>query len=673
MNCSIITSMPIQIRIDTGKVRLSPGRNLFENTARQEPRPPEGNQLRRILKPRLSARPFIYGLVLSLASPLSTHAEGPPPISITVDASEVNQQRIEARMVFPAKPGPLTLLYPKWLPGTHGPGGPIGRLGGLKLSASGKPVAWQRDPLEMFAFHCQVPEAATALEVELAYILTNSQDPFEVSIGVVASRHVAIINWNAMLVYPKGGKADELIYAAQLQLPKGWKFGSRLETVRDSSGTVEFKPVSLSRLIDCPVIAGEHFRTIPLTSEPTPHQIDLACEDAKTLELNSEFIEHMKRLVAESIAFFDARHYTNFHFLLGLSDRIPHFGLEHHECSVNTASPRAFTGDPAAKWWLTFLLPHEYLHSWNGKYRRPEGLVSPDYQGPHQTDLLWVYEGLTQYLGLVMDARSGLWTPEQFRENLASTGADLDRRSGRTWRPLIDTALASQIHTAGSRHTWRGGSDYYYEGVFIWLEADGIIRKQTQGKRNLQDFCRAFFGGEDGKVVVKPYSFDEVMTSLEEIAPYDWRGFFTSRLNATERHAPLAGLEMAGWKLVFTDARQESGRDRDGLDLSYGLGCFISREGNINNIGAHSPAAKGGLKEGMRVIAVNGRRFSDAAFRQALRASAKENAKLDLLIENGDEFKTISLDYHGGEKYPKLERIQDRPDVLAEIIKPQKE
>ncbi len=232
-------------------------------------------------------RPISCGLVFFLAFPLSIHAVDTTPISITVDASEVNQHRIEARMVFPVKPGPLTLLYPKWLPGTHGPGGPIGRLGGLKLSAGGKPVAWQRDPLEMFAFNCQVPDGATELEIQLPYVLTNSQEPFDVSIGVVASPHVAIINWNALLVYPKGGKADELVYSPLLRLPAGWKFGSRLETVRESSGTVEFKPISLSRLIDCPVIAGEHFRTIPLTGDPTPHQIDLACEDAKTLELNS--------------------------------------------------------------------------------------------------------------------------------------------------------------------------------------------------------------------------------------------------------------------------------------------------------------------------------------------------------------------------------------------------
>src|SRR6266851_2022349 len=423
--------------------------------------------------------------ILLLVGPI--RAAEPAPITITVDASEVNQQRIDARLVIPAKPGPMTLLYPKWLPGTHGPGGPIGRLGGMKLSAAGKPVAWQRDPLEMFAFHCEVPSGATALE---------------------------------------------------------------------------FKPVSLSRLIDCPVIAGEHFRTIPLTGDPTPHQIDLACEDAKTLDLTPEFIEHMKQLVNESGAFFGARHYTNFHFLLGLSDKLPAFGLEHHECSVNTASPRALSGDASAKWWLTFLLPHEYLHSWNGKYRRPVGLVSPDYQGPQQTDLLWVYEGLTQYLGLVLDARSGLWTPEQYRENLALTAAELDRRSGRTWRPLADTALASQIHTVGSRHTWRGGSDYYYEGVFLWLEADGIIRKQSNGKRSLEDFCKAFFGGEDGKVAVKPYSFEDVINSLEHIAPHDWRGFFTKRLTSTDAHAPLASIEASGWRLVYTDALPEMLKSR---------------------------------------------------------------------------------------------------------------
>jgi predicted metalloprotease with PDZ domain len=613
----------------------------------------------------------VCSLVVTLALTISARAAEPTPITLTVDASEINQHRIEARMVIPAQPGPMTLLYPKWLPGTHGPGGPIGRLGGLKISAGGKPVTWQRDPLEMFAFHCEVPSVTTALEVELAYALTSAQDFLEVSVGVVASRHVAIINWNALVVYPKGSKVDELTYAAQLRLPAGWKFGSRLDQVRETSSTIEFKPVSLSRLIDCPVIAGEHFRTIPLTGEPVPHQIDLACEDAKALDLTPEFVDRMKRLVMESGALFGARHYTNFHFLLGLSDKLPAFGLEHHECSVNTASPRALTGDASAKWWLTFLLPHEYLHSWNGKYRRPAGLVSPDFQGPHTTDLLWVYEGLTQHLGLVLCARSGLWTPEQYRENLALTAAELDRRSGRTWRPLGDTATATQIHTVSSRHTWRGGSDYYYEGVFLWLEADGIIRKQSDGKRSLEDFCKAFFGGDDGKVMVKPYSFEDVIKSLEDIAPYDWRGFFTKRLNSTDPHAPLAGLEAAGWRLVYSDKLPETLKSRGGsLDLSYSLGCWLSKDGSVTEVIPHSAAAKAGLTAGMRVIAVNGRRFSDHSLRQGLRAATNKDVKLEFLIENGDEFKTYAIDYHGGEKYPNLERLKDRPDVLSEIIKP---
>jgi len=609
----------------------------------------------------------VLGFLLVL--PLSIRAGEPAPITLTVDAGEIANQRIEARLVIPVKPGPLTLLYPKWLPGTHGPGGPIGRLGGLKLSAGGKPVPWQRDPLEMFAFHCDVPAGATVLEVELAYALTSAQDALEVSIGVVASRRLAIINWNALLVYPKGTRADEIMYAARLRLPAGWKFGCRLEPDRKSPEEIEFKPVNLSRLIDCPVIAGEYFRTIPLTGPPSPHQIDLACEDAKSLDLNPEFIDHMKRLVAESGALFGARHYADFHFLLGLSEKVPAFGLEHHECSVNTASPKALTGDVSAKWWLTFLLPHEYLHSWNGKYRRPVGLVRPDYQGPEQTDLLWVYEGLTQYIGLVLDAKSGLWTPEQFREELAFTAAELDRRSGRTWRPLGDTALASQIHTPFSRHTWRLGSDYYYEGVFIWLEADGIIRKQTQGKRCLEDFLRAFFGGDDGKVMVKPYSFDDVIKSLDDIAPYDWRGFFTQRLRSTDAHAPLTGIEAAGWRLVYTDALPNALKARGVLDLSYSLGCWLTKEGGVIEVLPRSPAAKAGLIAGTRVLAVNARRFSEDTLRQAIKGTAKEKAKLDLLIENGDEFKTYSVDYQGGEKYPNLERIQDRPDVLSQITK----
>ncbi len=630
-------------------------------------------------KAKRSKVPFILSTFLLLAAHwgpvaaagLQFAARPPrPPITLTVDASEVHERRIQARLVIPAQPGRLTLFYPKWIPGTHAPDGPIRRLGGLKLTAAGKQIAWQRDPLDMFTFHCEVPAGANRVEVELAYMLTAFQDPLEVSAGVVASPHLAIINWNSLLLYPKGSAADEQPFLASLRLPKGWKYGTGLEIAKNSDDTIEFQPAPLTRLVDSPVIAGEFFRTIPLKGEPIPHQIDLAAEDAKALELSPEFITHMKLLVAESGALFGARHYRSFRFLLGLSERVPAFGLEHHECSVNTASPKALAGDARAKWWLTFLLPHEYLHSWNGKYRRPAAMVGRDFQQPQQTDLLWVYEGLTQYLGLVLDARSGLWTPEQFREDLALIAADLDRRfKGRTWRPLADTAVAAQVPAMASQHTWRGGSDYYYEGVLIWLEADVLIRQKSKGKRSLDDFCRKFFGGE-GWQPIKPYSFDDVVSTLNEVSPHDWRAYFNSRISSTSPTAPLGGIEEGGWRLTYNDVLPETLKARGLLDESYSLGVWLTKDGTIMEVIPGMPAAKAGLRSGMKLIAINGKRFSEERIRKAVKATKTAAAPLNFLMENGDDFKTYTVNYRGGEKYPHLERAQDRPDLLSQILKP---
>jgi predicted metalloprotease with PDZ domain len=629
-------------------------------------------------KAKRSKVPFVLSLFLLLtayrcaviAAGLQFAARFPrSPITLTVDASEVHERRIQARLVIPAQAGRLTLFYPKWIPGTHAPDGPIRRLGGLKLTAAGKPIAWQRDPLDMYTFHCEVPPGAYRVEVELAYILTAFQDPLEVSAGVVASPHLAIINWNSLLLYPKGTLADEQSCLASLRLPKGWKYGTGLEIAKNSDDTIEFQPVPLSRLVDSPVIAGEFFRTIPLGGEQIPHQIDLAAEDAKALELSLEFIANMKRLVAESGALFGARHYRAFRFLLGLSDRVPAFGLEHHECSVNTASPKALTGDARAKWWLTFLLPHEYLHSWNGKYRRPAAMVGRDFQQPQQTDLLWVYEGLTQYLGLVLDARSGLWTPEQFREELGLIAADLDRRRGRAWRPLADTAVAAQVPAMASQHTWRGGSDYYYEGVLIWLEADVLIRQKSKGKRSLDDFCQKFFGGE-GRQPIKPYTFDDVVSALNDMAPHDWRAYFNSRLSSTSPTAPLGGIEDGGWRLTYNDVLPETLKARGLLDQSYSLGVWLTKDGTVTEVIPGMPAAKAGLRSGMKLIAINGKRFSEERLREAVKATRTAVAPLNFLMENGDEFKTYTVAYRGGEKYPHLERAQDRPDLLSKILKP---
>jgi predicted metalloprotease with PDZ domain len=604
-------------------------------------------------------------LVTILAPAGATEA----PITLKVDASAVARRLVHAQLTIPAAPGPLTLYYPKWVPGTHGPTGPIGRLGGLKLTAAGQPLAWRRDSVELYSFHCEVPPGADAVEAELVYALPAQSPPFDVSVGVVASAHIAVLNWNALLLYPKGKPPESLSYSASLRLPADWKVGTALPVASESHDMIQFQTVPLPRLVDCPVLAGAHVRHFPLrVPDGTPHWLDVAAETPAALEIPADLLTGFAGVATEAGALFGSRHYPDFHFLVGLSDKIPSFGLEHHACSVNTASPRALRNDVQARWWLTFVFAHEYIHSWNGKYRRPEGLVTPDWQQPLRTDLLWVYEGLTQYLGLVLDARSGLWTPQQFREELAGLAANLDRPSARTWRSVLDTAISAPLSAAPGTPSWRGVSDYYYEGVLIWMEADTLIRRQTEGRRSLDDFCRAFFGGTGGSVGIRPYQAEDIFHALNAVAPNDWKSFFRSRLNSTAPNAPLGGITESGWKLVYTNVQAERMRARHSVDLSHSAGLLLTQDGTVSDVLEGTPAVSAGFLPGMHVVGVNDRRWSPEAMHQALAAARTTARPVELLVEEGDFLRSVRLDYKGGDRYPHLERDAGRPDLLDEIL-----
>ncbi len=564
------------------------------------------------------------------------------------------------------------MFYPKWIPGTHEPTGPLTKMTGLKLTAAGKPLAWRRDALDMYAFHCEVPSGAQAVEVQFAYQVTN-RDALEVSVGVVASPHLAILNWNAVLLYPQGKPAQEWTYVAQLRLPAGWKYGTALSVATATADTVTFQPVALTTLVDSPILTGAYFKTFPLmpAGVAIPHQLDLAADSVAALDLKPEFLAHLTGMVAESGALFGAHHYRDFHFLLALSDRIPPFGLEHQASSVNSAAERAPAGGEQHPW-LVYLLPHEFLHSWCGKYRRPARMTTADYQQPLQTELLWVYEGLTHYLGFLVDVRSGLWTAEQFRENLAVIAADLEHRRGRTWRSLADAAIAVQLAPSPGS-TERTSSDVYNESALIWLEIDVLLRKQSQGRRSLDDFCRGFFGGPGGRSHVRPYTFDDVVAALQDVVAHDWRTFLTTRLTSTEAGAPLGGIAGGGWRLVYTDKPNEFhpyARVRPTPDFRYSLGLRVSASGNILDVVPGMAADKAGLTTDMKLIGVNGRRWSLAELRAAVQASKTVPAPLELLVEQGEQIRTYRLGYHEGEKHPHLERAPDGPDLLEQLMKP---
>jgi predicted metalloprotease with PDZ domain len=620
---------------------------------------------------RAFSRAALFVLALTFLQAASLLAQ---TVHLHVDLTDAPRNIYHAQLQIPAQPGDMTLVFPKWIPGNHRPSGPIGALTGIHVQAAGQPLTWQRDPLDMYAFHVTVPSGVSEIEVSLDAITQNDSAGAE---GPAASSNLLDLNWNAVVLYPQGSNSDAVEFSPSITLPAGWKFGTALPVAHAAGDTVEFAPVSLTTLIDSPLIAGVHYRRIELTKpgESPAHAMDLVAESEIDLGMSAKDLAAYQKLVAETGALFGARHYRHYDFLLTLSNQVGGHGLEHHESNDSVASERTLL-DPDLHLLYGSLVPHEFTHSWNGKYRRPAGLATPNYQEPMIGDLLWVYEGLTEYLGNMLTARSGLWTAEQYREALAGTAAALDHRTGRNWRPLEDTGRSVQtLRMMGSQwQSWRRGLDYYPEGELIWLEVDAILRQQTHGQRSLDDFCRRFHGGESGPPKVVSYTFDDVVRTLNDVAPYDWASLLRERVGATSTHAPLGGIERGGWKLVYNDQPNAFTQAMEKLakieDFSYSLGFTVASDGKLGDVIAGSPAYHSGIGPGMKLIAVNGRKWSPPVLHAALKAAKGSEAPIELLIENAQFFKTYSIPYHEGEKNPHLERVPDQTDILGEILKP---
>jgi predicted metalloprotease with PDZ domain len=596
------------------------------------------------------------------------------PIKLDVDATDAPRKVLHTKLRIPAQPGSLTLLYPKWIPGEHGPTGPVNDLVGLEMSAAGRSLTWQRDPEDMYAFHVVVPASANVVEISLDFLLQSILGGDGGS-SAAASAQLLDLNWNEVLLYPAGRNTSELSYAPTLRLPAGWKFGTALTPASEGSARIEFAPVSLETLVDSPLLAGAHFRTVELSPGQTPpHLLHIAADSEGALEIKPEDTRRFGQLVAEAGALFGARHYRAYHFLLTLSDHVAHFGLEHHESSDDRESEKYLVDEDARKLGAD-LLPHEMAHSWNGKYRRPAGLATPDFQKPMNTELLWVYEGLTDYLGDVLAARCGLWSSSTFREYLALEAATLENAPGRKWRSLADTAIAAQI-LYGARAdaaSWRRGVDFYSEGAMIWLEADVLIRQQTEGRRSLDDFCRRFFGGQNTPPKIITYTLDDVVATLNEVAPSAWREFFQMRVYAPAPHAPLGGITGAGWRLSYTNAVTDLLKSRECArkytDLRFSLGLLVKEDGSISDVIPGSPANTAGIGVAMKEVGVNGRRWTSDILRAAIKSASTNTTPIELLLENEDYFKTVKVAYHNGEKYPQLERDKSKPDLLAELLR----
>ncbi|HEY2471898.1 MAG TPA: M61 family peptidase [Terracidiphilus sp.] len=584
-------------------------------------------------------------------------------ISLTVDATKTQNKILHAHLVIPVKAGALTLFYPKWIPGEHGPDGPIADLTGLKFMGGSRVIPWRRDLLDTFTFHLEIPEGVTSLEANYDFIEPD---------GASATDKLMVLEWNQVLLYPAGSTSDKLIYDAKLILPESWKFGSSLPVASENGNEVTFKPISLELLVDSPVDAGQYYRNIDITpaGEPIHHELDLVADSEDALNINAKDKQGMTNLVAESGKLFGARHYRDYHFLLALSDHVAHFGLEHHESNDSRLPERVLLG-PGSGMALGGLLAHEFAHSWNGKFRRPADLTTPDYEQPMKADLLWGYEGLTDYLGPMLAARSGLWTPEQYHEYLASIAASLGPgRPGRTWRPLQDTADGEPgLGFARGWMNWRRGTDYYDEGDLLWLEVATMIHQQTNGQKAIDDFCHTFHGGPNDGPQVKTYTFEQLMDSLNAIAPYDWAAFFRKRLDSTAKEAPLGGIENGGWKVIYTDKPAHLEGRRGNFGEAYSIGLQVGQDGTVADSMVGSPAFEAGVSSGMKIVGVNGRVFNPELLAGAVKDSKTSEKPITLLVVVDDYYRTATINYHDGPRYPHLAREEGKPDYLDDLIK----
>jgi predicted metalloprotease with PDZ domain len=619
----------------------------------------------------VTSRQVVTAVLATVAlSVISIPVTAAPALRLAVDASEAPRHILHARLRVPAAPGPLTLVYPKWIPGEHGPTGPIAGLVGLRITAAGKEIPWRRDPEDLYAFHVEVPGRVS--ELELTFDAIPGPPGSRHSADVSSSAQVAIVSWNQLVLYPAGTTASAVVVAPSLVLPPGWRQATALAVTGQKGTRTDYAPVSLEALVDSPVLAGRIFRTFDLSPGATPsHRLQVAAESEAAANLDDVLLLHYRQLVAEAGALFGGRPYRGYQFLMTLSDQIASFGLEHHESSDDRLRERAFL-DESLRPFGVALLPHEFVHAWNGKYRRPAGLAAPDFQRPMHTELLWVYEGLTSYLGDVLTARSGLRTIDQAREALALTAATLDVAPGRTWRSLSDTAVSAPILYGLPREwrAWRRGVDFYPESQLIWLEVDTVLRRAGH---SLDELCRAFHAATPGPPRVVTYTYDDLLSALAKIAPQDWRAFFSARLDVPTARAPLGGLEAAGYRLVYQaqpsrifKASEKAGKQ---IDLSFSLGMVVREDGWVADVLPGSPAARAGLAPGVRVAAVDGRRFNPDVLREAV-AATRTHRQVQMLVENAEMFATHTLSYAGGARYPVLERIAGKPDVLEAIWRP---
>lgn len=604
------------------------------------------------------------------STPAASYTDG--PITVAVDASDISRRIFQVRETIPVRPGKLTLLYPQWIPGHHSPIGPISKFAGLTVRAAGKNLPWHRDEFNVYAFHIDVPTGATSVDVEFQYLSPQSGSEGR----VVMSTEILNLQWNAVSIYPAGRSPKQIQTRASVKLPTGWQLGSALDVAARDGDTTHFQPLSYSDLIDSPVFAGKYAKRIDLDpGAARPVHLNLFADEPKYLEVKPEQLQAHRNLVQQLYRLYGAQHFNHYEFLLTLSDKLSGVGIEHHRSSENGVSAGYFT-EWQENWDSRDLLPHEFNHSWNGKYRRGSGQITNNFNVPLGDSLLWMYEGQTQFWGFVLAARAGLWDGDQFRQRLAATAATYDKgRPGlASWRTVQDTTNDPVIAKRQPLPypSYQGSEDYYSAGLLIWLETDAKLRELTGGKKSLDDFGKAFFGMHSGSWDVLPYNFAEIVKTLNELAPYNWASHLRSRLDG---HGPFTGgLAAHGWRLVYQDKRSAAAEAEDAssgsAELRYSLGLSAGKSGSVSGVVWESPAFRAGISPSMTITAVNGRDYSGPALKEAVVAAKSSNQPIELRVKNFDEERTVRIDYHGGLKYPFLERDAARPDTLSDLIRP---
>ena len=595
----------------------------------------------------------------------------PGTIRLAVDATDVTRHIFRVKETIPVQGGALTLLYPKWLPGNHAPTGRVDALAGLVIEANGQRVEWVRDTVDVFAFHVAVPAGATALDLQFQFLSAGDGNEGR----IVATPEMLNLQWNSVALYPAGHFVRRITVEPSLRLPDGWQFATALDIASADGVTTTFKPVSFEALVDSPVFAGRYVKRVDLDSSgPAPVRLNIFADRADLLEAKPEHLDAHRALVTQAYRLFNSHHYDRYDFLLALSDRLGGIGLEHHRSSENGTAPTFFTEwdkNPDTR----ELMPHEFSHSWNGKFRRPADLWTANYNVPMRNSLLWVYEGQTQYWGYVLAARSGLVTKEQALDQLAITAAVYQHRKGREWKALQDTT--NDPITASRRpipwRSWQRSEDYYAEGELVWLDVDTLIRELSGGQKSLDDFARAFFGVDDGSWEPRIYTFDDVVATLNAVQPHDWAAFLRARL---DRHdgAPFDGLARGGYTLTYSDTASDYFKKLEArrkiADFSYSLGFVVGRENKLADVLWEGPAYRAGLTAGTQLVAVDGISYDKDRLQAIIKAAKTGSAAIELLVKNGDRYTTVWVDYHEGLRYPHLTREATVPARLDEILTP---